>query len=217
MYGDVTHIYIYIVTSHTFTFIYDVDGFNLFLGNITYVDFVSGLEGSCSSPESPCKYLHRAVEIANQNSKVVISGEQSLFKTIQIEKHITIESGSQKGIIVGKSNAPFAFTISPMINITLRGIKFKDISIISMSERSHVVVDDCAATGCKKTIFNLDRGISLYISNSSFNKMEAHVINKEDDETHYNKINNWRKVIIFINCTIWDTKGIYLKSHSTIV
>ena len=74
-------------------------------------------------------------------------------------------------VISNKGNVYFAFKMVNMLTIRLTCIQFKNISIIAMHEGSSVIVKNCTASACKTSVFQINRGISLYVSNSKFSNM----------------------------------------------
>ena len=119
--------------------------FNFILDDVTYVDFVRGVVGSCGAEGTPCKYLRHGVQVVNPNGKVVIVGEQKLSATIYIKKNVSIECmfGRTNAVISNNGNIRFAFKVVSVATVTISCITFKNVSVISMYEGSSAIIKNC--------------------------------------------------------------------------
>ena len=127
--------------------------FNFILDDVTYVDFVRGVVGSCGAEGTPCKYLRHAVQVVNPNGKVVIVGEQKLSGTIYIKKNISIEC------MVGRRNA-----------IISNNVKVKDKNKISLFSISvHIIyIQHLTISDFKRNILENKEDSYFYLFNLFF-------------------------------------------------
>ena len=199
-----------------------VNIFNYFLSeNVAYVDFTKGLNGTCGAEQFPCKHLYDAVEIVDINGRIFIKGEQSLSRTITINKSISIGclGGSDNAVISNEGKTIFAFQMFNRINITLTGIDFKNILIVKMYKNSYVIIDNCTVSGTlpffaryDRTLFKLKKGISLQVLNSNFTITGEYLIFHGDLNYDY----TWEMRIMFRNCSVTNMNGIHIYSKSKI-
>ena len=202
------------------------------LGDVIHVDYVNGVNVSCASnetickyscgsSETPCKYLHQGMNIIETFGKILITGEQPLSSSINITKNVSIECSNRgyNAVISNTGNALYAFKISSSFTVHLTGLIFKDISVISMYQGSSVFVENCTVSQSKETVFRLKDDIYLYIYNSKFTNKTSYLIydiaNNSDFGREMNIADNTnvrRKRIIVKNCSLAKMNGIHLTS-----
>ena len=122
------------------------------------------------------------MEVVDNNGKVIISGVQLLRKTINVNKSVSIGcmNDGKNAVVSNERNITFAFSMSSTSNVNIQCIDFKQLSIISMYERSKVTVKNCTVSGGEKVVFQINVGISLYVAYSQFGNISGHVINDDD-------------------------------------
>ena len=155
---------------------------NFTLGNVLYVDFEDGTDGTCDSVDSPCKYLERAMKVVKPNGKIFIIGKQPLTTTIDIDKNVSVRClGSRKNAIITTNDGRYAFKIlNWYVTVRLTCIEFKDALVVAISKRSSVIFDKCTVTGilsATSSVFGVNAGGTyLHVYNSKFINMTSYVV-----------------------------------------